>query len=266
MSSGFQNKQRKKQNSGTWHLLPCPSLPAGWGGEMDVHEELSDLKMLLLAQLNLPVFSGPLPMSPPLWSLPGIPSWVCSLPCSASQTLVMLGSHGNFNILGPSHWELRMCASGGRVRYITCLSQSEIKMWGLLYKGKKRFFFLFPFFGGGISVLLLLLLLLPPPLPPPSSPSSSSFPSSYSSLQFASLPVLVSPFFSLMLHSLRHRDTHGTSEKSHKTGWTVHPSQAWPCSARARDWRWQLRNIPQNAGLHVSQGFKPQHSSTVPWI
>lgn len=186
MSSGFQNKQRKKQNSGTWHLLPCPSLPAGWGGEMDVYEELSDLKMLLLAQLNLPVFSGPLPMSPPLWSLPGIPSWVCSLPCSASQTLVMLGSHGNFNILGPSHWELRMCASGGRVRYITCLSQSEIKMWGLLYKGKKRFFFPFSLFWGRDFCSS----------PPPSSPSSSSSSSFFSFLLLLSFFLF---FFAICL-------------------------------------------------------------------
>lgn len=101
-----------------------PSQPAGWGGGMDVPVELSDLMMLPGGQWNLPASNGALPgslpMPPPVWSPPGIPSWVWSLPSYASQTLVTLVSHGHFNILGPCHWNLRMRAPGGRVRYLIC--------------------------------------------------------------------------------------------------------------------------------------------------
>lgn len=47
------------------------------------------------------------------------------------------------------------------MRHITCLSQSDIKMQGLLYMGKKGVFFsFFPFFGFSVLLLLLLLILL----------------------------------------------------------------------------------------------------------
>ena len=55
-----------------------------------------------------------IPMPPPLWSLHGIPSWVSSLPSYASQTLVMLASHGNFNIWVPvaGTWEWKLLEAG----------------------------------------------------------------------------------------------------------------------------------------------------------
>lgn len=63
-----------------------PSLSSGWGRGRDGHLELSDFSTSLLDQLHLPVLSGSLPMPRLLWSLPGIPSWIWSLPSSSHCT------------------------------------------------------------------------------------------------------------------------------------------------------------------------------------